>query len=78
MSAVSDALGPAYRHAAAQSFVHGYHLAVGIGTAFVLIAAVTALIGFRRPAEASETEASTVLSNQRSQQPSAAAPPTQT
>jgi DHA2 family methylenomycin A resistance protein-like MFS transporter len=50
ISAVTKALGPAYRHAAAESFVRGYHLAVGIAAAFVLIAAITALIGFRRPA----------------------------
>lgn len=57
ISAVTNALGPAYRHAVAQSFVHGYHLAVGIGAAFVLTAAVTALIGFRRPAEVSDAAA---------------------
>jgi hypothetical protein len=50
LSAVTQALGPAYRDAAAQSFIHGYHLAVGTGAALVLAAAVTALIGFWRPA----------------------------
>lgn len=45
ISAVTQALGPAYRNAAAQAFVHGYRLAVGIGAAFVLAAAVTALLG---------------------------------
>lgn len=48
ISAVAKALGPAYRHAATSSFVHGYRLAVGIGAAWVLAAAVTALLGFRR------------------------------
>jgi MFS family permease len=49
ISAVTHALGPAYRDAATQSFVHGYRLAVGIGAACVLAAAITALLGFRRP-----------------------------
>jgi MFS family permease len=49
ISAVTQALGPAYRDTAAQSFVHGYHLAVGVGAACVLAAAVAALLGFRRP-----------------------------
>jgi MFS transporter, DHA2 family, methylenomycin A resistance protein len=49
ISAVTHALGSAYQDAAAQSFLHGYHLAVGIGAACVLAAAVTALLGFRRP-----------------------------
>jgi EmrB/QacA subfamily drug resistance transporter len=49
IGAVTHALGPAYRDAAAQSFVHGYHVAVGIGAACTLVAAATALLGFRRP-----------------------------
>jgi MFS transporter, DHA2 family, methylenomycin A resistance protein len=49
ISAVTQALGLAYRQAAAQSFVHGYRLAVGIGAAFVLAAAAVALLGLRRP-----------------------------
>jgi DHA2 family methylenomycin A resistance protein-like MFS transporter len=49
ISAVTQALGHAYRHAAVGSFVHGYHLAVGVAAAFVLAAATSALIGFRRP-----------------------------
>jgi MFS transporter, DHA2 family, methylenomycin A resistance protein len=49
ISAVAAALGPAYRDAAARSFVHGYQLAVGIGAAFVLAAAVIALSGLRGP-----------------------------
>jgi MFS transporter, DHA2 family, methylenomycin A resistance protein len=49
ISAVTHALGSAYQDAAAQSFIHGYHLAVGIGAACVLVAAATALLGFRRP-----------------------------
>jgi MFS transporter, DHA2 family, methylenomycin A resistance protein len=76
ISAVTGALGPAYRHAAAQSFVHGYHLAVGIGAAFVLAAAIIALTGFRRPG-ASAAAAPTVLAGQRNQRPSATAPPAQ-
>lgn len=48
ISAVTQALGHAYREAAARSFVHGYHLAVGAGAACLLAAAVTALLGFRR------------------------------
>jgi MFS transporter, DHA2 family, methylenomycin A resistance protein len=52
ISAVAQALGPAYRAAAAQSFVHGYRLAVGVGAGLVLGAALTALLGLRgrRPA----------------------------
>jgi MFS transporter, DHA2 family, methylenomycin A resistance protein len=45
ISAVTQALGAAYRAAAAQSFVHGYRLAVGIGAGLVVAAAVTALLG---------------------------------
>lgn len=57
ISAVAQALGPAYRAAAAQSFVHGYRLAVGIGAAFVLGGAMTALLGLRgRPAAAPVAE----------------------
>ena len=43
------ALGPGYQDAAAQSFIHGYHLAIGIGAVCVFAAAATALLGFRRP-----------------------------
>jgi hypothetical protein len=49
ISAVTQAIGPAYRGAAAQAFVHGYHLAAGIGAICVLGAATTALLGFRQP-----------------------------
>jgi DHA2 family methylenomycin A resistance protein-like MFS transporter len=49
ISAVTQALGPAYRNLAIQAFVHGYHLAVGAGAICALAAAVTALLGFRRP-----------------------------
>jgi EmrB/QacA subfamily drug resistance transporter len=49
ISAVTQALGPAYRDAAAQAFTHGYHLAVGVGAICVLAAAVTAFLGFRQP-----------------------------
>jgi MFS transporter, DHA2 family, methylenomycin A resistance protein len=47
ISLVTRALGVAYRDAAAQSFVHGYRLAVGIGAGLALAAAVTALLGLR-------------------------------
>jgi MFS transporter, DHA2 family, methylenomycin A resistance protein len=49
ISAVTHTLGAAYRDAAAQSFVHGYHLAVGIGAACVFAAATAALLGLRHP-----------------------------
>jgi MFS transporter, DHA2 family, methylenomycin A resistance protein len=45
ISAVVQALGPAYKDTAALSFVHGYQLAVGIGAAFVLAAGVIAVLG---------------------------------
>lgn len=48
ISAVTHSLGPAYRHAAAESFVHGYHVAVLVGAACLLLAALVAAIGFRR------------------------------
>ena len=47
IGAVTRALGSAYRRPAAESFVHGYHLAVGAGAASLLAAAVVAVIGFR-------------------------------
>jgi MFS transporter, DHA2 family, methylenomycin A resistance protein len=47
ISAVSHALGSAYRHPAAQSFVHGYQLAVTAGAVCLLAAAVVAVVGFR-------------------------------
>jgi hypothetical protein len=51
VAAVTGALGSRYRDAAVQSFVHGYHLAVGAGAACLLAAALIALIGLRtRPA----------------------------
>ncbi len=53
IGAVTRALGPAYRHPAAQSFVHGYQLAVGVGAMCLLAAAVVAVIGFRSPSLAS-------------------------
>jgi DHA2 family methylenomycin A resistance protein-like MFS transporter len=49
ITAVTKALGPAYRHAAAQAFTHGYELAVGVGAICLLAAAATALLGLRRP-----------------------------
>jgi hypothetical protein len=57
ISAVTQALGPAYRDVAARAFVHGYHLAVGVGAICVLAAAVTALLGFRQPPSATSAEA---------------------
>jgi DHA2 family methylenomycin A resistance protein-like MFS transporter len=58
IDAVTRALGTAYRNPAAQSFVHGYHLAVGAGAACLLAAAVVAVVGFGRhsPAPAPETQ----------------------
>ena len=50
ISAVAQRLGSGYGHPAAQSFVHGYHVAVGAGAACLLAAAVIAVVGFRRPA----------------------------
>lgn len=47
ISAVTAVLEPAYRHLAADSFVHGYHLAVGLGSGCVLAAALLAFIGVR-------------------------------
>jgi predicted MFS family arabinose efflux permease len=55
IGAVSHTLGSAYRHPAAQSFVHGYHLAVIVGAACLLVAAVVAVIGF--PTRPSRTAA---------------------
>jgi MFS transporter, DHA2 family, methylenomycin A resistance protein len=56
IEAVTDALGAAYRHPAVQSFVHGYHLAVGVAAACLLAAAVLAVSGFRRPSSAPSPE----------------------
>jgi hypothetical protein len=50
ISAVTQTLCRAYRQPAAESFAHGYHLAVGVGAACVLAAAVIAVLGFRQPA----------------------------
>lgn len=44
---VTKVLGSAYRHPAAGSFVHGYHLAVGVGAVSLLAAAVVAAVGLR-------------------------------
>lgn len=46
---VTRSLGSGYRHPATESFVHGYHLAVAIGAACLLAAAVVATVGLRRP-----------------------------
>jgi predicted MFS family arabinose efflux permease len=56
LSAVSRTLGPAYRHAAIDSFVHGYQLAVGAGAGLVLAAAVVAVLGLRRHAASTRFE----------------------
>ena len=58
IGAVTRALGSAYRHSAAESFVHGYHLAVGVGAVSLLVAAVVALVGFRRRSPALPVDAS--------------------
>ena len=49
IGAVTTRLGSAYRHPAAESFVHGYHLAVGVAAACLVAAAGVAAIGFRIP-----------------------------
>jgi MFS transporter, DHA2 family, methylenomycin A resistance protein len=57
IDAVTKTLGSAYRHPAAQAFVHGYHLAVGVGAVCLLAAAVVAVSGFRRPSSPPPPEA---------------------
>lgn len=47
VAAVTRALGPAYRHPAALSFAHGYHLAVGCGAGCLAVAAAIAILGLR-------------------------------
>ena len=42
IAAVSRSLGPAYRLPAVESFVHGYHVAVGAGALCLLLAALAA------------------------------------
>jgi MFS transporter, DHA2 family, methylenomycin A resistance protein len=59
VSAVTQALGPAYREVATQAFVHGYHVAVGAGAICALAAAATAVLGFRRPASTALVRRST-------------------
>ena len=56
IEAVTRSLGGTYRHAAAESFAHGYHLAVGAGATCLLVAAALAAAGFqhRRSAEAED------------------------
>jgi len=49
MTDVVRALGPAYRHPAAQAFAHGYHVAVGCGACCLVAAAAIAILGLRRP-----------------------------
>lgn len=59
IEAVTKSLGANYRHAAAESFAHGYHLAVGAGAGCLLVAAAVAAAGFRhrRPAGAAGVRA---------------------
>lgn len=57
LGALTQALGPGSRGAAAGSFVSGYHLAVGVGAVLVLAAALVALTGFRQRAQTAVTEA---------------------
>ena len=49
IGAVTTRLGSTYRHPAADSFVHGYHLAVGVAAACLVAAAAVAVVGFRTP-----------------------------
>lgn len=48
LGAVTRALGAGARSEAARSFVHGYHVAVGVGAACVFVAGALALIGLRQ------------------------------
>jgi MFS transporter, DHA2 family, methylenomycin A resistance protein len=48
INAVAETLGAAYRQPAAQSFTHGYRVAVAVGAACLLAAAVIAVLGFRQ------------------------------
>lgn len=48
VAAVVQRLGASYRKPAGDAFVHGYHVAVGVGAACLLLAALVALFGFRR------------------------------
>jgi MFS family permease len=50
VAAVTRALGSGYRHQAIASFVHGYQLALVVGAACLLAAAVLTAIVFVRPA----------------------------
>lgn len=58
ISAVVRMLGPAYRHAAAQSFAYGYHVAIGCGAGCLAVAGVVAVLGLRRGPADSSTPAS--------------------
>jgi MFS transporter, DHA2 family, methylenomycin A resistance protein len=57
ISTVAQALGTAYRDAAAGAFAHGYHVAVGGGAVCALIAGATAFIGFRQRRSAAPAQA---------------------
>ena len=46
---VTNVVGSAYRQPAAESFVHGYHVAVGVAAACLVVAAALAVIGLRLP-----------------------------
>jgi predicted MFS family arabinose efflux permease len=52
ISEVVRAIGPEYRQSAAQSFAHGYHLAVGGGAGCLVVAAVITILGLRRSRQA--------------------------
>ena len=47
IAAVTRTLGGTYRHPATQSFLAGYHLALGAGVVCLVIAALVAAVGFR-------------------------------
>ena len=53
ISVVRDHLGSAYRHPAAESFAHGYHVALAVGAACLVVSAVVGCIGARSGNDAS-------------------------
>jgi predicted MFS family arabinose efflux permease len=48
IDAVIRAMGPAYRHPAAQSFAHGYHIAIGCGAGCLVLASAISVLGLRQ------------------------------
>jgi MFS transporter, DHA2 family, methylenomycin A resistance protein len=66
LGAVSNTLGRAYRSQATASFVHGYHIAVGVGAACLLTAAAVAAIGFRLEPSAPSLEGDLIDASARS------------